>query len=194
MTKELGYISKIVHGLLTDPLTPILSLRTVQKPWIAVVDSFAIGGGMQLLLVCDKVIAAEDSYFSLPAAQEGIIPGVANYRLTQMSHNRLARQIILSGRKISATSLQAQYFCDEVVTAEEIDKAVEASIEAFSQPAVIANRRMLNFTEESRTTFLKYMSEFAYIQATRLYSTDVLSKVSRFAKVSYKAKEKTSCL
>ncbi len=196
LTRELGYISKIVHGLLKDPQHPILSLRTIQKPWIAVVDSFAIGGGMQLLLVCDKVIAAEDSYFSLPAAQEGIIPGVANYRLTRTSHNRLARQIILSGQKILANSEEARYFCDEVVPSSALDAAIEAAVHALSQPAVVANRRMLNFTEEPRVNFLEYMAEFAYIQAERLYSRDVLLKVDHFGRAQKSisnAKEPSSC-
>jgi thioesterase DpgC len=189
LTRELGYISKIVHGLLLKPLHPIASLATIQKPWIGVVDSFAIGGGMQLLLVCDKVIAADDSYFSLPAAQEGIIPGVANYRLTRMSNNRLARQIILSGQKILASSSEAHYFCDEVVSNKDLDASIATTINYFSKPAVTANRRMLNLAEEPRESFLEYMAEFAYVQAKRLYSDDVLAKVGRFTL----AREKFSC-
>lgn len=182
LTRELGFISKIVHGTLHDPLNPILSLRSTQKPWIAVVDSFAIGGGMQIVLACDKVIAADNSYFSLPAAQEGIIPGAANYRLSHLCNNRLTRQIILFGKKIWASSTESRYFCDDVVPNVELDTAIEVAIHALNQPAVIANRRMLNLAGETRTNFIEYMAEFAYVQAIRLYSEDVLNKINRFTK------------
>lgn len=190
LTRELGYLSKIVQGLLTDPTHPISSLRTIQKPWIAAVDSFAIGGGMQLLLVCDKVIAADDCYFSLPAAQEGIIPGVANHRLTKISHHRLARKIILSGQKILATSEEARYFCDEIVPNRALEASIEASVQTFNQPSVATNRRMLNLTDEPRASFLEYMAEFAYIQAERLYSFDVINKVNRFSNAHQPMRDK----
>lgn len=197
LTRELGYISKIVHGLLHDPLNPIVALRTIQKPWIAAVDSFAIGGGMQLLLACDKVIAEDNSYFSLPAAQEGIIPGAANYRLPRLGHARLSRQILLSGQKIFASSANARYFCDEVVRSTALEAAINVAVDLLSEPAVIANRRMLNFTEEPRASFLAYMAEFAYMQAVRLYCPDVLAKMNRFINRDEKVdkrKEQSSCL
>lgn len=173
--REFGYISKIAHGLLIDN-------KFEQKPWIAAVDSFAIGGGMQLLLVFDKIIAADDAYFSLPAAQEGIVPGAANFRLSRITGNRLARQIILSGRKIFATDPEAGCLCDEVVPANEIDAAIEIAVQAFNNPAVVENRRMLVLAEEPRDRFRQYMAEFSYIQATRLYSPDVLAKISRWSR------------
>lgn len=186
--RELGYISKILHGILIEPTSKILPARTIQKPWIAAVDSFAIGGGMQLLLVFDKVIAADDAYFTLPAAQEGIIPGVANFRLPRIAGSRLARQVILSGRKILATDSDAKWLCDKVVPTEEIDACIEAAVHEFNHPAVVENRKMLNFSEEPRDQFCKYMAEFAYVQATRLYSQDVLKKISRWAR-----QEKSQC-
>ncbi|MFD0891772.1 enoyl-CoA hydratase/isomerase family protein, partial [Streptosporangium algeriense] len=83
LRRELTYICKILHGALTGPSA------TAEKPWVAAVDAFAIGGGLQLLLVFDRVVAADDAFFSLPAAQEGIVPGVANLRLTRLVGGRL---------------------------------------------------------------------------------------------------------
>src|SRR5262249_62248921 len=99
-----------------------------EKPWVAAVDGFAIGGGTQLLLVLDHVIAAADAYFSLPAAKEGIIPGVANFRLARVAGARLSRQVILLGRRIRATEPAARLLVDEVVEPEEVDAAVERSL------------------------------------------------------------------
>jgi (3,5-dihydroxyphenyl)acetyl-CoA 1,2-dioxygenase len=179
LRRELGYVSKLVRGLLVadgaDWWAP-----TVQKPWVAAVDGFAIGGGMQLLFVFDHVLAAADAYFSLPAAQEGIVPGAANFRLTRCAGPRLSRQIILQGRRIWATEPAARLLVDEVVEPPEMEEAIERSVCRLLGPAVNANRRMLNLAEEPPEEFRRYMAEFAVQQALRLYSADVIGKVSRF--------------
>jgi len=51
----------------------------IEKPWIAVVESFAIGGHCQILLTQDYVLAANDAFMTLPARKEGIVPGAANF-------------------------------------------------------------------------------------------------------------------
>lgn len=179
LRRELGYIHKLVRGILVEDGARWQS-PTAQKPWVAVVDGFAIGGGMQLLLVFDHVLAASDAYFSLPAAQEGIVPGAANFRLTSRAGPRLSRQVILGGRRIWASEPAARALVDEVVEPADMDKAVESSLESLQAPAVVANRRMLNLAEEPQEGFRLYMAEFAVQQALRLYSEDVIGKVGRF--------------
>ncbi|WP_325118687.1 (3,5-dihydroxyphenyl)acetyl-CoA 1,2-dioxygenase DpgC [Streptomyces sp. GMR22] len=177
LRRELGFISKIFRGLRHDTAGGGLCEQAVHKPWVAAVDSFAIGGGMQLLLVFDRVIAADDAYFSLPAAQEGIVPGAGNLRLTRLTGARLARQVVLSGRKIAADSPEGRLICDEAVPTEAVDGAVDAAVRELDAPAVVANRAMLHLAEEPPDLFRAYMAEFAMAQATRLYSADVLDKV-----------------
>lgn len=179
LKRELGYINKIARGLLAHPDDVPFPDRSVEMPWIAAVDSFAIGGGMQLLLVFDRVIAADDAFFSLPAAKEGIVPGVANLRLARLTGSRLARRVILGGARIKATDPEALLVCDEVVAPDALLAAVEAAIGEFDNPAVVANRRMLSLVEEDADAFRQYMAEFAYVQATRLYSDDVLANLAR---------------
>ncbi len=179
LRRELGYIHKLVRGILAED-GPCWRSPTVAKPWVAAVDGFAIGGGMQLLLVFDHVLAAADAYFSLPAAQEGIVPGAANFRLTRCTGPRLSRQIILAGRRIWASEPAARLLADEVVEAPDMDKAVERALDRLQAPAVAANRRMLNLAEEPPDEFRLYMAEFAAQQALRLYSEDVIGKVGRF--------------
>ncbi|MEU7583189.1 (3,5-dihydroxyphenyl)acetyl-CoA 1,2-dioxygenase DpgC [Streptomyces sp. NPDC041068] len=179
LRRELGYLHKLVRGLRTDHPgqwhTPF-----VEKPWVAAVDGFAIGGGTQILLVCDHVIAASDAYVSLPAAKEGIIPGVANFRFTRYVGPRIARQVILEGRRIRASEPDARLLVDEVVEPEEMDAAVERSLARLDGDAVLANRRMLNLAEEPPDAFRAYMAEFALQQALRIYGQDVIDKVGRF--------------
>jgi (3,5-dihydroxyphenyl)acetyl-CoA 1,2-dioxygenase len=145
------------------------------------VDGFAIGGGLQLLLVCDHVIAASDAYVSLPAAQEGIVPGAANLRLTRAVGARLARQVILGGRRVSAVEPEARLLLDEVVDPADMDAAVDQALAALAEPAVAANRGKLTFAEEPPGRFRHYMAEFALRQALRLYGDDVVAKAHRFA-------------
>lgn len=184
LQREFGFINKIFRGLLieddsgrTDHWSR--TARMLEKPWMACVDSFAIGGGAQLLLVFDHVIAAADSYFTLPAAQEGIVPGVSNLRLLRYLGGRKSRQVILFGRKIEAHEADASLLFDEVVDSAELDAAIERGVEQLSSPAVVANRRMLNLAEEPLNDFLQYAAEFVLTQAERLYSPDVTSKTWR---------------
>lgn len=180
LRRELGYLQKIVRGVRLDSAGSWHS-PLVEKPWVAVVDSFAIGGGMQILLVIDHVIAARDAYLSLPAAQEGIVPGAANFRLSRFGGPRLARQAILQGRRIWATEPDAKLLIDEAVDPADLDAAVERGVSRLRGAAVTANRRMLNLAEEPPERFREYIAEFALQQALRLYSEDVIAKVGRFS-------------
>ncbi|MDN3359011.1 (3,5-dihydroxyphenyl)acetyl-CoA 1,2-dioxygenase DpgC [Actinomadura sp. DC4] len=181
LRRELGYIHKILRGIRVDdgwrsPAT--------QKPWVAAVDTFAIGGGAQLLLVFDHVLAASDAFVSLPAAKEGIIPGAANLRLGLAAGGRFARGMILDGRRIWATEPDARLLIDETHESAELDAAVERAVERFAAPAVVANRHMLNLAIEPVEAFRAYMAEFAFQQSLRLYGTDVLDKAGRFGRPS----------
>ncbi|MEU3765678.1 (3,5-dihydroxyphenyl)acetyl-CoA 1,2-dioxygenase DpgC [Amycolatopsis keratiniphila] len=178
LRRETGYIQKIFHGLLTEDSW---HSRFTGKPWVAAVDSFAIGGGTQLLLVFDHVLAASDAYLSLPAAKEGIIPGVSNFRLSRIAGPRVARQVILGGRKLRADEPDARSIVDEVVRPEEVDSAIDRALVRLDGEAVAANRRMLNLSEEPPEEFRRYIAEFALQQALRIYGADVIGKVDGFA-------------
>jgi thioesterase DpgC len=177
LRREMGYVHKLVRGLRDeDGWWP-----GGGKPWLAVVDGFAIGGGAQLLLVADHVIAASDAYLSLPAAQEGIVPGAANLRLTRHAGARLARQVILLGRRLRVTEPDARLFVDEVhEPGGALDAAVGPAVDRLRGQAVVANRRMLLAAEEPVDAVRAYLAEFAVQQALRLYGDDVIGKVGRF--------------
>jgi len=177
--RELGYIHKIYRGILADDPAAAWPHPYLQKPWLAVVDGFAIGGGAQLLLVFDHVIAAADAYFSLPAAQEGIVPGAGNLRLNRMTGGRLARRILLGGCKVRAAEREGRLVFDDIVESEGMEAAVAAAVERLAAPAVASNRRMLHAAEESFDAFRLYMADFAIEQALRLFSPDVLAKAAR---------------
>ena len=91
--RDLGLVHKVYRGL-SQPET--------EKLWIAAAETFAIGGGCQLLLTVDHILAEEGSRCTLPARNEGIIPGAANLRLPRFVGDRRARQAILSDRELRA--------------------------------------------------------------------------------------------
>jgi thioesterase DpgC len=178
LRRELGYLSKLLRGARPDGEE--WDGGPASKPWVAAVDTFAIGGGMQTLLVVDYVIAAADAYFSLPAAQEGIIPGAANLRLGSVTGLRIARQVILRGRRIRASEPDARLLADEIAEPADMDSVIEKRVRAFREPAVLANRYMMSLAAEPVDNFRTYMAEFAFQQALRVQAGDVMNKAGQF--------------
>ena len=74
LVRDLGLVNKLYRGLAREPYRANGPETTLEKPWMAVVEAFAIGGGCQLLLVVDYVIAEAGAYFNLPARKEGHHP------------------------------------------------------------------------------------------------------------------------
>jgi thioesterase DpgC len=173
LERELGPVSKMYRGHGPD---------VREKPWIAVVESFAIGGACQLLLVMDRVIAENGSYFNLPARKEGIIPGSANLRLPRLVGERMARQAIFFGRVFHAGTPEGALIADEVVAGAEIDEAVEraaAELTSAGRTSLTANRRALRDGHEPLDTFRRYMSTYAREQARCLYSQALIDNLER---------------
>jgi (3,5-dihydroxyphenyl)acetyl-CoA 1,2-dioxygenase len=179
LRRELGYVHKLVRGVRVGDDR---WAEPSAKPLVVVVDGFAIGGGTQLVLIADHVIAASDAYLSLPAAQEGIVPGAAALRLTRSAGSRIARQLILHGRRMRVVEPDARLLVDEVhESGPELDAAVARGADRLRGATVLANRRMLLAVEEPLDVFRGYLADFALQQSERLYSDDVIGKVGRFA-------------
>jgi thioesterase DpgC len=166
--REAGLLSKLARGI-HDPVTG----RDVARLWICVIDSFAIGGGMQLTLVADHVIAVDDAWLGLPAAAEGIVPGVANLRLPGRVGPRLARDLILRGRRLSGAEAMQVGLVDAVIGAADVDATVESLAAALSKPGVAPNKLMLAHGIEPEDEFARYLADFAVVQAERMHAPDV---------------------
>jgi thioesterase DpgC len=181
LDRELGAITKRGHGVTSD--VPVrLSASAREKPWVAVVESFAIGGACQWLLVMDRVVAEHGTYFNLPARKEGIIPGCANLRLPRLVGERAARQAIMFERAFQADSAAGRLLADEVVAGDEIDAALARSAEQLlsaGTTALVANRRALRAAQEPLDQFRRYMSVYASEQARCLYSPALIDNLER---------------
>lgn len=174
LTREMGFINKMFRGLAAADRAGALEIRaddpeqTLEKPWLAVVDGFAIGGGCQLLLVMDYVIAESGAYFNLPARKEGIIPGAANLRLPRFMGERMARQAIMFDKTFRVDEPEARTLVNEVVPRERLDQAVEDCVaNAVGSGMVSAggNRKAIRIQTEPLDTFRAYMATYAYEQA-----------------------------
>ena len=142
-------------GEVAEPTaSPLAGEGWLEVPWLAGVETFAIGGGAQLLLVMDRVVAERDAILSLPASREGIIPGAAALRLPRFTGLSVARRSIMFDEQWVAESAEGRLLVDEVVEREEVGEAIEAVAErlmAMGSVSVIANRRALR-APRSRST------------------------------------------
>lgn len=180
--REMGVLHKIFRGLGQPKIVPEVFEPTLEKPWIAQLDSFAIGGGCQYLLVMDSVVAAADAYLTLPARREGIIPGVANLRLTRFVGDRLARQLVLADRRLDCASDEGRLICDFVVAADQVETSVQALVQKMTDSGVVsfaANRRAFRLAQEPLDLFRRYMALYAREQAFCHYSPALVSNLRR---------------
>jgi (3,5-dihydroxyphenyl)acetyl-CoA 1,2-dioxygenase len=179
----MGYEHKIFRGIARGDASPDdLADSTVEKPWIAVVDTFAIGGGCQHLLVMDYVLAEAGAYLTLPARKEGIIPGMANLRLPRFVGDRLARQAIMYGRRIDCDSPEGRLICDEIAPADKLDTALAQAVDGLTSSGVVSavgNRRQFRVAQEPLDLFRRYLALYAKEQAYCHFNDGLIANLER---------------
>ena len=183
LIRDLGFINKMFRGLAGDVSPEEIFGETAEKPWVAVVEKFAIGGGCQYLLAMDYVLAANDAYMTLPARKEGIIPGIANLRLPRFVGDRIARQAVMYDLRIDCDSPSGRLICDEIVPQDGVDAAVQAVIERLTSSGVVsaaANRRAFRIGQEPLDLFRSYMAVYAREQAHCHFSPALIHNLERY--------------
>jgi enoyl-CoA hydratase len=123
-------------------------LTRLRKPIVAAVAGFALGGGCELAMMCDIIIAADTAKFGQPEIKLGIIPGIGGtQRMTRAVGKAKAMDLILTGRMMDATEAERAGLVARVVPAaslmEEAMKVAE-TIAAMSLPAVLAAKEAVN--------------------------------------------------
>jgi thioesterase DpgC len=181
--RELGAVNKMFRGL-AAPDAPPDEWRGAarEKPWIAAVDGFAIGGGCQILLAMDYVLAARDAYMTLPARKEGIIPGAANLRLPRFTGMGLARQLIQYGRRLECDSPEGRLICDKITEPEAMDAALVQAIATLTGSgavSLVGNRRALRVGAEPLDVFRSYMAVYAREQAICHFSPQLIANLEQ---------------
>ena len=129
------------------------TIRSVRKPVIAAVAGYALGGGCELAMMCDIVIASEDAKFGQPEVKLGIIPGAGGtQRLPRAVGKAKAMDLCLTARMMDASEAERSGLVSRVVaSARLLDEALEAAekIASFSQPIVSMIKESVNRSYES---------------------------------------------
>ena len=128
-------------------------IRSVRKPVIAAVSGFALGGGCELAMMCDFIIAADNAKFGQPEIKLGIIPGAGGtQRLPRAVGKAKAMDMALTGRMMDATEAERSGLVSRVVALDKLmDEALGAALAicAYSQLAVLAAKESVNRAFES---------------------------------------------
>jgi enoyl-CoA hydratase len=123
-------------------------VTTIRKPVIAAVSGFALGGGCELAMMCDLILAADTAKFGQPEINLGVIPGAGGtQRLTRAIGKSKAMEMILTGRMMDATEAERANLVARVVPAAAlIEEALKlgSSIAVLSPVAVALAKRAVN--------------------------------------------------
>jgi thioesterase DpgC len=178
--RELGLLHKMFRGHWRSESYDQQLEDYVEKPWIAAVEAFAIGGGCQLLCIMDRVLAEQGAYFNLPASKEGFIPGGANLRFPRLVGIKLAREGIFFERVFHADTPEGRLICDEIVAAGDMDAAIERNalqLVRAGMTSAVANRKALRVGEEPLSVFRRYYATYSRQQSLCLYDPKLIDNL-----------------
>jgi enoyl-CoA hydratase len=128
-------------------------VTATRKPWIAAVAGYALGGGCEVAMMADFIIAADTAKFGQPEIKLGVSPGMGgSQRLTRAIGKAKAMEMCLTGRMMDAAEAERSGLVARVVPAAElVDEALKtaATIAAMPPLATIANKEMVNAAYET---------------------------------------------
>ena len=128
-------------------------LAAVRTPTIAAVAGYALGGGCELAMMCDLIIAADTAKFGQPEIKLGVLPGMGgSQRLTRAIGKAKAMDLILTGRNIDAAEAERSGLVSRVVPADDLlteAKAVATTISQMSRSAARMAKEAVNRAFES---------------------------------------------
>ena len=147
---EKSYMDVYLANFITDGWERVTTCR---KPVVAAVAGYALGGGCELAMMCDFIIAADTAKFGQPEITIGIIPGAGgSQRLPRFVGKSKAMEMILTGRMMGAEEAERSGLVSRVVPAVDLlDEAIKTakSIADLSRPAVMVAKEAVNRAYES---------------------------------------------
>ena len=136
----------------TDHIAAFGRIRQIRKPVIAAVSGWVLGGGCEIAISCDMIVASESAMFGQPEVTIGVIPGAGGtQRLTYAVGKALAMEMILNNRMLSAQEALQHGLVNRVVPVDAyLDEALKLAEEIASRAplAVRAAKKMINQTYE----------------------------------------------
>jgi dehydration protein DpgD len=146
------------------------------KPVVARVNGWALGGGFELALACDIIVAAENAAFALPEVRLGLVPGAGGaFRLARQVPLKTAMGYLLTGRQLTAATALKLGLVNEVVPAERLDECVGEWVEDLLRAAPLAARAVKEATMRSLEMTLEqaFATRFEWEQR-RMHSRDAI--------------------
>lgn len=132
------------------------ALTRIRKPVIAAVAGYALGGGCELAMMCDFIIAADNARFGQPEITLGVMPGMGgSQRLTRFVGKSKAMDMCLTGRMMDAAEAERSGLVSRVVpVADLIEETLKAAVKiaGFSLPAVMMTKEAVNRSYETTLT------------------------------------------
>jgi enoyl-CoA hydratase len=128
-------------------------VKAVRKPWIAAVNGFALGGGCELAMMADFIIASDTAKFGQPEIKLGVAPGMGgSQRLTRAVGKAKAMDMCLTGRNMDAAEAERAGLVSRVVPLDALlDEAMKAAEQIAAMPplAAMMNKEMVNMAFET---------------------------------------------
>jgi enoyl-CoA hydratase len=144
---ELATTPESAARQLRDTLAFLSSPERLQKPVIAAVNGYAFGGGLELAIACDVIVASERATFAVPEPTLGVVPGFAMQRLPGLIGVARAREILLTARRLTAAEAQQYGLVARVVPHDSlIDEArtLAAGMAALAPGALALLKASIN--------------------------------------------------
>ena len=139
-------------------------IYNIKKPVIALVEGYAIGGGMELALICDFIIASENAKFGQPEVNLGLIPGIGGtQRLKRSAGKYNANYLCMTGEIISAQQAHNIGFVSVVLKVEEFKEGAMKILKSISEKplsSLVEIKRLINkdaSLKDERQTFYKLL-------------------------------------
>jgi enoyl-CoA hydratase len=146
-----SYVDLMTKGGVSDNFT-----FKYKKPIIAAVSGFALGGGCEMAMACDMIVASETAVFGQPEINLGILPGGGGtQRMTRALGKALAMEVMLTDRKLTAQEALAHGLVNRVVTPEiYLDEAIKLAqkVASMSQVAIQLTKDAVNKAYEATLT------------------------------------------
>ena len=142
-----------VDAYVNDFISGWEAIAATRKPMIAAVSGFALGGGCELAMMCDFIIASETAKFGQPEITLGVIPGMGgSQRLTRAVGKAKAMDMVMTGRMMDVAEAERAGLVSRIVSPERlIDEAVEAAakIASFPRAAVLMAKEAVSRSFET---------------------------------------------
>nr|ACJ60982.1 VEG40 [uncultured soil bacterium] len=163
------------HPRLTDRFT-------LSKPVVARVHGYALGGGFELVLACDIVVASEEAVFGLPEVQLGLIAGAGGvFRLPRQLPQKVAMGYLLTGRRMDAATALRYGLVNEVVPLASVDECVAEWTESLVRAAPLSVRAIKEAVLRSLDLPLEEAFTTSYVwEERRRRSSDAAEGVRAF--------------